>query len=241
VSPPDLYGLPLDRFTAERNAHAKELKAAGKRDEAAVVAKLPKPSAAAWAVNQLVRSQRKRIDELVKRGDATIAAQEKLLAGKADAKALRAAREAQQKALDPLLAAARKLGVSGASLERVAETLEAAALDSDAREQVLGGELVKELRREGFGLGGMELAAAAPSSSSSKADPEREEARKAAKAELRRAHQAAARAAKALEAAQSRRDDAAQELEEAEAALTAARETAEQAVAGVRDAENRMP
>jgi hypothetical protein len=240
VSPPDLYGLPLDRFTAERNAHAKELKAAGKRDEAAVIAKLPKPSAAAWAVNQLVRSQRKRIDELVKRGDAMIAAQEKLLSGKADAKALRAAREAQQKALDPLVAAARKLGVSGASLERVAETLEAAALDSEAREQVLGGELVKELRREGFGLGGMELAAAA-APPPAKADPKREEARKAAKAELRRAHQAAARAAKALEAAQSRRDDAAQELEEAEAALIAARETAEQAVAGVRDAENRMP
>jgi hypothetical protein len=47
----DLYGLPLDQFTAARNALAKEL-----RDPE--IKKLRKPSASAWAVNQVVREQR---------------------------------------------------------------------------------------------------------------------------------------------------------------------------------------
>ena len=41
----DLYGLPLADFVPARNALAKELKAAGRRDEAAEVAKLAKPLA----------------------------------------------------------------------------------------------------------------------------------------------------------------------------------------------------
>lgn len=240
MSPPDLYALSLDRFTAERDARAKELKAAGKSDEAAALAKLRKPTLAAWAVNQLVRKERKLIDALVKAGDKMISAQEKLLAGKADAAGLRAARAAEQKALEALLAKARKLGVSGGPLERVAETLEAAALDDGVREQVMRGELVRELRREGFGLGGLELVAAAPAAKPREA-PDLVRERKEAKAELRRCHQAAARAAKALEAAESRRKDALSELEEADSALAAARKTAEAAVAAVREAETRIP
>ena len=52
-----LYGLPLERFTEERNALAKRLREEGQRDEAATVSKLRKPSVAAWAVNQIVRTQ----------------------------------------------------------------------------------------------------------------------------------------------------------------------------------------
>ena len=53
----DLYGLPLDAFVPERDALAKRLRAEGRRDEAAEVKALRKPSVAAWAVNQAVRSQ----------------------------------------------------------------------------------------------------------------------------------------------------------------------------------------
>ncbi|HEX6580351.1 MAG TPA: hypothetical protein VF195_05715, partial [Actinomycetota bacterium] len=51
----ELYGLPLERFTAERDALAKELASAGDRDGAARVKALRKPVVAAWAVNLLAR------------------------------------------------------------------------------------------------------------------------------------------------------------------------------------------
>ena len=65
----DLYGLPLDRFVPERTALSRELRKAGEREQAGEVAALRKPSVAAWAVNQLVRTQRKAIDELLEAGD----------------------------------------------------------------------------------------------------------------------------------------------------------------------------
>ena len=45
----ELYGLPIDRFVAERGAVARGLRADGKREEAARVSGLRKPSVAAWA------------------------------------------------------------------------------------------------------------------------------------------------------------------------------------------------
>ena len=59
----ELYGLPLDEFVPARNALARELKGAGEPAEAAEVAALRKPSVAAWAVNQLVRTQRRGVGE----------------------------------------------------------------------------------------------------------------------------------------------------------------------------------
>ena len=54
-----LYGLPLDEFTAERDAVAKRLRADGEREEAARIKKLRKPSVPAWAVNQAARADAK--------------------------------------------------------------------------------------------------------------------------------------------------------------------------------------
>lgn len=51
ATPEDLYALPLNEFTAARNKLAKE---SGDKD----VAKLAKPSAAAWALNQAARSNK---------------------------------------------------------------------------------------------------------------------------------------------------------------------------------------
>jgi hypothetical protein len=47
----ELYGGPLDGFTAGRDALARELRAAGRRDEAAEVKALRKPRAVAWALD----------------------------------------------------------------------------------------------------------------------------------------------------------------------------------------------
>src|SRR5262245_53136433 len=105
----DLYGLPLEQFVPERAALAKALRADGDRDEAARVAKLPKPSVAAWAVNQLVRTQRAAVEELFDAGDAVIAAQSALVSGSGDAVMLREAAQRERAVADGLVETARGL------------------------------------------------------------------------------------------------------------------------------------
>src|SRR5919202_1156757 len=87
----DLYGLALDAFVPDRDALAKRLRADGDRAAADEVKALRKPSVAAWAVNQAVRSQPKAARALWDAGDALIAAQDDLLAGRGDAAGLPAA------------------------------------------------------------------------------------------------------------------------------------------------------
>ena len=72
-----LYQLPLGDFTAARNALAKT---AGAR--AAEVKALEKPTAAAWAVNQLYWRERKTWGTLVRASDRVRAAHQQLLKGK---------------------------------------------------------------------------------------------------------------------------------------------------------------
>jgi hypothetical protein len=164
----ELYGLPFDEFVPARNALVRELRKAGKRDEAAEVSALRKPSVAAWAVDQLVRTQRKAISELFDAGDALRAAQADVLAGRGDGQSLRAAVDRERTAVDALAAAARGLlsseghELSPTIVERVADTLHAAALDDEAREQVREGRLERELRHVGLGVLGAPLAGAPP-------------------------------------------------------------------------------
>lgn len=150
-----LYKLPLDEFTAARNAAAKELRDRGLRDEAETVKGLAKPSVAAWAVNQLSRRHHAALDEFL---DAALAAREAQLGGRPDA---REAILRQRQALEKLVRAARdELGgkVSDAVAGKIRQTLEAAAVDDRAAETVRRGRLEKELEPAGFGT----LAAHAP-------------------------------------------------------------------------------
>ena len=50
-----LYGLPLSEFTRERDRAARELRSEGRRAEADELKALRKPTAAAGAINRLVR------------------------------------------------------------------------------------------------------------------------------------------------------------------------------------------
>jgi hypothetical protein len=168
----DLYGLPLDQFVAQRGALAKSLRADGKRDEAKTVSALRKPSVAAWAVNQLVRTQAKAFDGLLATGDDLVEAQAGVLAGDRDPSELREAVASQRVAIEQLLEAAGGLlsseghELSPAVLDRVADTLRAAALDPEAREQVQRARLERELRHVGLGAGGLVAAPAGPSAKS---------------------------------------------------------------------------
>jgi hypothetical protein len=248
----DLYGLPLDQFIPERTALARSLRSQGKREEAKEVSATRKPSVAAWAVNQLVRTQPRPVAELLEAGDALRAAQDQVLAGQGDRTGLRAATERERQAVAQLVKAAQGLlttqghELSPVVVERVSETLHAAALDEEARHQVQAGTLQRELRHVGFGTGAGGTAAqsstrarpperpaaavkATPAKEpdrSQKPAPAREERRraqreraaalKAARTAEGEARRTAQRAARALQLAQERRDRTAQTLTQAE-------------------------
>ncbi len=160
-APDDLYGLALYRFVPARAALVKRLRGEKRREEASEVAALRKPSVAAWVVNQIVRTQPKTLHALFASGDDLARAQEQAAAGKGGGEAMRDATHRQRDAMRELLEAAEGLlgsdghGVSQATLERVGETLRAAANDEDARRQVAGGCLTRELQFVGVGIGGL--------------------------------------------------------------------------------------
>jgi hypothetical protein len=268
----DLYGLPLERFVPERDALAKAVRRDGNREEAARVGKLRKPSLPAWAVNQLVRTQGRAIAGLFEAGDALSGAQSALLAGDGDAGALREALRRERDAVEDLVATAGGLvdsgghGLTPATLERVGETLHAAALDPEARAEVEGGCLVRELRHVGLGAPGAGATSSAPrkgararadraaareaeadardaaareaESAAREAEAAAREAEAAARA-VEAARDAAEGAARELAAAEARREQASLALHEAEDAVATARERAEAANRALREAEAR--
>jgi hypothetical protein len=155
-----LYGVGLDEFVAVRTAAARELREQGRRDEAAAVQALRKPSVAAWIVNRLARDEAGLVAELLSAG----ARIREVQLGAGSTAELRAASEAEQAAVDALMRAAAKVAAAaasgGGSLERVRETLHAAALDPDLAELVRRGVLVREQQAVGFPLGAAVPAAA---------------------------------------------------------------------------------
>ena len=202
-----------------------------------------------------MRTQRRDVASLFEAGDALREAQSQLLAGRGEADALRDAVEAERVAVDQLTQRARGLlsseghELTATTLERVSETLNAAALDEDLRAQVSDGCLVRELHH--VGLGG--LGASAPSRPSARgksaskkraarpdqkgAEPKQTRSTRSAqtrKAEAE-ARRRAERTARELKTAQSRRDRAADEFRRSEKALHDAEATlagAQEAAAG---------
>jgi hypothetical protein len=246
VKADDLYGLALDRFIGERDAQVRSLRSDGRRDEASEVAALRKPSVAAWAINQLVRTQKRAVTALFKHGDALRDVQSQVLAGTGGAAELRAAGEREREAVNALVDKARGLlsgdghELGAATLERVSETLHAAALDDDAREQVQAGTLVRELRHVGLGGGAAPQSTAAPPRSKPRPRDdaakqelvERERARKQAKSAEADARREDDRAQRALKVAHDRYDRAKQALDEAGAKLGEAEQQARAASSG---------
>jgi hypothetical protein len=171
----DLYALDPNDFVAGRNDLAKALRKAGDRRQADEVAKLRRPTPAAWAVNQLVRRHRPEVEELVRRGEALRAAQDDALAG-GEPGDLRQAGRARRDAVAGLAERAEELltargGTAGAHAGEVTATLEAASLDAGAAAEVLGGRLAAELRPpSGFGV--FDLPAGAPAPKRAPAAPE---------------------------------------------------------------------
>jgi hypothetical protein len=131
-----LYGLPLAEFTGARNEAASELRKAGQREAAEQVKALRKPTAAAGAVNHLVREHRGEVEQFLR---AVAALRDAQFSGAGD---LAAARKKQHDEL------ARLIRLGG---EAVRQTLLAAAVDDDAARQLLEARLERELEPRGFG------------------------------------------------------------------------------------------
>jgi len=144
-----LYSGTAEEFVARRAKLAAELSRQGKKAEAADIKKRRRPSVAAAAVNAVVRSHPDEIHALGAAGDRMHAAQAAALAGRG-AEDLRAASRLRNELVDRLTdATIAVLATSSPQPESyrsaIADTFEAATLDSEARALVESGALVKEL------------------------------------------------------------------------------------------------
>ena len=159
-----LYELPLEEFTAGRNALARRLKSEGDNEAAEQVAALAKPSLPVWAINQLARQEKARMRTLLDTGAKLRKAQERALSG-GGSDALRTAQADEREAIRDLVERAGAIleeagrPPSRPVLERIRSTLAAAALAESARSTLKAGRLTDELQMSGFeALAGIEPA-----------------------------------------------------------------------------------
>ncbi|HEX6712126.1 MAG TPA: hypothetical protein VF066_02030 [Thermoleophilaceae bacterium] len=240
-----LYGLPVEEFTPARNALAAELRAEGDRDGAAAVKTLRKPTAAASAVNQLVRAEPDLVEALLGAGGELRQAHRQAASGRGAAQ-LRAAAEAERAAVDALMArAAQALGrpLTPALAESIRNSLRAASSDDEARERVRTGTLATELRPVGLGPMPRGVSAATPAPSGRPAKRRAKPDAEAREAEAREAEEdARLRKAVAAEAAAHQRelDAATRALDRAEESYARARAAADGASERLQDARKRM-
>jgi hypothetical protein len=140
-----LHAVPLEDFVAERKRLAKELRAAGDRDSAAELAKLPKPSAPAWALNHVAREEPAVVGDWLDAAEALRDASSH--AGRSGGDALREAiaahRDATRRVLGTVREQARPNGreLSEPMLDRVRELLQAATADPARAELLRAGRV----------------------------------------------------------------------------------------------------
>ena len=149
-----LFQGPLAEFTAARNALAARLKKGGNPEGAEQVKALTKPSAPAWAVNQLYWKHRIQLDKLLEAGQRFRKAQTAQLAGKsAD---LREPLEARRAALAELATRAGKIladagsSVTPDAMRRVTTTLEALSTYAGIPDTPQAGRLTDDVQPPGF-------------------------------------------------------------------------------------------
>jgi hypothetical protein len=149
-----LYGLPLEDFTRARNDLAARLKRAHQSELAAEVRSLKKPTVTAAAANRLAREQTELVSALLEAADELREVQQLALRGKAGAAQVGDATSAERDAVRALVTAARRMlgqRSTPALLDRLGQTLHAAAIDDQARVLLERGRLTEDLHAVGFG------------------------------------------------------------------------------------------
>jgi hypothetical protein len=232
----ELYAADLEEFVSTRTRLAKQLREAGRREEADALAKLRKPPVAAWVLNQLARRNRREVDLLLDAGHRLREAQAGVLSG-GEKDAFEQARNTATESIREPTREAEKLllergSPSGSVLGQVSESLRSAAISGTGRELLARGQFSEPLRAEGFDVVS-EIAGTTTSPRAKRASAVEQAALRAAQAEVERAQRAEqearrvadeleerARAARAdADSAASRVRQAAHELEEAERKL----------------------
>jgi hypothetical protein len=148
----ELYGLPLDEFTATRTDREKQAKADGDADLAAQIHRLAKPNLVAWLANQLAREHAEEIRFLLQLGPAL---REATATGAGQQ--LRELSRQQSKVVYAVVQQARKLAsadghkVSQDTARGLEDTLRAALADPDAAEALATGRLTEGMQNSGLG------------------------------------------------------------------------------------------
>jgi hypothetical protein len=145
----ELYALAPERFTVSRNELGDALRTEGRPEDEKRVRALRRPSVSAWAINVAARSDRELVEELFEAGRALRAEQQRALSGSA-AEGLREAAERRRQIVLRLRDAAAKVLRSAGkdprgSLDELAGTFEAASVDEEASELLLGARLERTL------------------------------------------------------------------------------------------------
>jgi hypothetical protein len=235
----ELYAVPPDEFVAVRGQRQDDARAAGNRTLAREIGALPKPTAAAWVCNLLVREQRAEIEGLVELGDLLRQAQESLAGDQ-----LRALDRQRSQLLTALTrqatALAREHGVRvGSTVEtQVADTLRAALADPEAGQALLSGRLTGAMSYSGLGTTGTR-----PALRLVRPRPEQREApatRGGTAATRRRSAEDARRAAEEEARRREAEERRRRELEEARAAAEEATALAAEAVAAAEEERHRV-
>jgi hypothetical protein len=235
-----LYGLDLDEFITARDATARRLKEDGRKDAAAAVKALRKPSNAAWIVNRLSSQHPGVVSRLLEAGHALRDVQMR-----GGGEKLREAIAGERTALDRAMRNAEEIAThaglaSGSTLDRVRETLHLAALDPAVARDVEHGVLVREGRASGLLGSGEYVPRGAPPPEAKKVvlakakgaparDPAAERRAAAREKRIQAADQKTAAAGKELA-------DAERELKRAEQRVVRARSRAEAAKAAAESA-----
>jgi hypothetical protein len=219
-----LFAVPLEDFVAERKQVAKELRAAGDREAAAEVAKLPKPTPPAWALNQLAREE----PEIV---GAWLDVAEELRDVSANPGAgLREAMAAHRDATRSLIAMVRDRARPGGKplsdpmLERVRELLQAATVDASVADALRAGRIVEGAEVPTFTAAGEGGEGAGGDSSGTTASPGASRAGGRGAPAARRSSAAAERRAAKEREAERKAKERADRLAELERHIQAAEE-----------------
>ncbi|MCA1662690.1 MAG: hypothetical protein LC659_00175 [Myxococcales bacterium] len=156
-----LYAAPPRAFVAERKRAVAALEAAGRDEDARAVAKLKRPSASIWAVNQLARRAPDAVMELLELGATLRAEERKLMRGGSADGFMSDARTARQKVASLSRRAEAFVEEAGHKAtptlgRKIAQTLHAASIaDDDTRARLQAGRLQDDLAApSAFGTAG---------------------------------------------------------------------------------------
>jgi hypothetical protein len=162
-----LFTASLDAFVETRARLAAVLAAAGHKEDGQALKKVRRPSASAWATNQVVRRARAALDLFLEASARLRGSQGAIVAGRGDRGVYQADVEELRRATSGLAEAARRvLAEAGraddrALIERVVANARAAALTDAGRQALLGGALQADLDGGAEVFGGLFTAAPA--------------------------------------------------------------------------------